>query len=1466
MKPVQIEILLGGNLEQRLGAVERELRLMRSQARGVTKELGETDRMAQRLDGTVRKLVSAFVMKELVGKVATVRGEFQQLEVAFRTMLGNAEQADALMSQLVRTAATTPFGLEEVTKGAKQLLAYGFEADKVNETLIRLGDIAAGLSVPLNDLVYLYGTTMAQGRLYTQDLNQFTGRGIPMISELAKQFGVAEGKVKELVEAGKVGFPEVQKVIESLTDEGGRFGGLMEAQSKTITGQISNIEDALSMMFNEIGQQSEGIINTTLGSVSYIIENYERFGRIMLGLVATYGTYRTAVMAVAAAKGWATAAEALHYNWLLMVEKAQKMLNATMLNNPYVLVATLIAGVVAAMVSMKTEAERIKEAEEAYEAQLRETIEAEEEHRRQMDKLCEIAGDESLSTDTRREALIQLVRQYPSIFQKYGTEYEWLKNLRDIKREIAELDGKKSASNIDNQLADVTPRIQQLKQNIAMWERQTQATDSPYARSRYEKYIEDAKAQLSVLTAKWQQLSSEKEKANVDAWLASATGFSNGTLEAEIKARENLIAKMDMRGLKKGRLLGSGASGVYSRDELDTQLTVLQAEQNRRNKLTDSPSNWASAVKEKYHAALKAYNDFIADKSKSLSQEEFDKQAKILKDAVDTAKKEYDKVKPGKDSDAETEQRTQQKAERQRQQQLEAERKLGLELVAVQQENAQAETEAMKEGLKKKLRQIDDEYQAKKNAIAKQKSDWQADNVKAGRSLELTEEQQQALDTSAKLNEAKRQQSVAEAYKGEFALMRDHLRQYGSYQQQKLAISAEYGEKISAAEARGDAAEAKRLGTQRDRELGGVAAQELKGTIDWGVVFGEFGGMFDSVVKPILEKAREYMGTDEYRNAGAADQEAIAAAVRQMEQATGVSGRVSFEKLGKEVAAMEKAMAALRGGQEEYKESYAALQTAQDNYAKAMATGTAEQQQAAKGALESAEANEAAAAANVSSLQQTADAAQQTVTDTATVLKTSMDQVVGGLQKLAGGSLSGAYEGLIEAGKGMKNLEKMPNQLGDVMGKISDKLESVPVVGWILSIIDIFKDGLSVVISGLLDSVFSAVGGILDDVLSGDLFVSVGESLVSGIGKILDTVTFGGFSSWFDTSNAREVQETIDSLTERNASLQGAIEDLTEEIKAGKGTKSVAAYRQARDLQQQTNANYLQMAMAQAGYHGSHHSWDYYWEGFTAEQVARLSGQIGRQWDGSLWSLSPEEMAQLSKNADMWQRIINTGKGGYGEHVAVMLGDYIAQAGKLEELQTQLYEGLTGMTFDSMYDSFVDSLMDMETEAEDFADNVNEYFMRAMLSNKIGELYSDRLKGWWEKFGASMEDNELSEAERAALSEEYMQYVREAMALRDSLAAATGYEGSSPGKGQSGRSGAFTAMSQDQGTKLEGLFVSVQGHVASIDLLVDDVAAKMSDAEGFLAKIADNTGRSAGLLQEIKDYIHEISRDGVRMR
>ncbi len=288
----------------------RKLEESRAGVRNTSKQVEESgmsiEQMFNRMTSAAAAFGAGFTAKELVSDIIRVRGEFQQLEVAFKTMLGSEEQANVLMGQLVDTAAKTPFDLQGVANGAKQLLAYGTSAEDVNGTLIRLGDIAAGLSIPLGDLVYLYGTTMTQGRLFTQDLRQFQGRGIPLADELAKQFGVATDKVGELVTAGKVGFPEVQKAIEAMTNDGGKFGGLMEAQSKTITGQISNIEDSISTAFNNIGKSSEGMINDALSSISYLIENYEEIGKQVLELAAAYGTYKAVIMSIAAYQGFAS--------------------------------------------------------------------------------------------------------------------------------------------------------------------------------------------------------------------------------------------------------------------------------------------------------------------------------------------------------------------------------------------------------------------------------------------------------------------------------------------------------------------------------------------------------------------------------------------------------------------------------------------------------------------------------------------------------------------------------------------------------------------------------------------------------------------------------------------------------------------------------------------------------------------------------------------------------------------------------------------------------------------------------------------------------------------------------------------------------------------------------------------------------------------------------------------------------
>lgn len=244
-------------------------------------------------------------MTNLLTSIVQVRGQFQQLEIAFETMLGSKSKAHALMQQMEETAAKTPFDLDGVANGAKQLLAYGESADKVNDTLVRLGNIASGLSLPLNDIVYLYGTTMVQGRLYAADVRQFTGRGIPLVKELAKMYGVTADEINNMVSAGKIGFPDVQKVLNKLTDEGGQFYNLMEKQSKSLTGMISNLGDTWDQIQDHLGEQNQDLFAGAINAAGYFLEHLESILKMVKAVTIAYGSYRAAlVLNTIATKGF----------------------------------------------------------------------------------------------------------------------------------------------------------------------------------------------------------------------------------------------------------------------------------------------------------------------------------------------------------------------------------------------------------------------------------------------------------------------------------------------------------------------------------------------------------------------------------------------------------------------------------------------------------------------------------------------------------------------------------------------------------------------------------------------------------------------------------------------------------------------------------------------------------------------------------------------------------------------------------------------------------------------------------------------------------------------------------------------------------------------------------------------------------------------------------------------------------
>jgi len=835
------------------------------------------------------------------------------------------------------------------------------------------------------------------------------------------------------------------------------------------------------------------------------------------------------------------------------------------------------------------------------------------------------------------------------------------------------------------------------------------------------------------------------------------------------------------------------------------------------------------------------------------------------KKAAEAAKKgniggHIDPKQPGTDQKSEAKQR------------LATERRLAQDLAALQAENRKEEIDRMQAGTEKKLAQIEYDYNARKEEINRQEADWKRENKEAGLSTGdngLTREQQDELEKARASNTKSRKKAEADVYREEAEAMRDYLKEYGTFQQQKLAIAEEYAEKIRKAQSQG---ERLTLEKQRDAAVHKVDMEALTQKIDWGAAFGDLTGLLADQMKNLLGELKQYVKTDEFKKSGAADQQVVYDAIERIQSMLpGGNGTLDFARLQTQMHALGDAVTRVQNAELQQEAAFVRLKAAQADYNKALESGNQAEIERTKIALQMAQSSSASADEEYLNATSEMKALAGEVKSSSQDTVDGLNMVSNGLHGFASGTLQGSFEGIQNMLTGLSKLN-IGGKVGDAISQMSETLSSAGVIGQIisaiLSILDLLKDGIGPIISSLIDTIFNAITGILDNILSGDLFKQIGGSLVKGIGGLLNTVSFGGFNKLFGIGgNAREVQAAIDRLTDRNEKLQTSIEDLTDTIKASKGTKSVEAYRDAYKYQKETNANYLQIAKEQARYSGSHHSWNYYWGGFNQAQIDKLSGQIGRQWDGNLWSLSPEEMKALRSNVDMWTQIQDTGKGGYGGRLTEKLDDYIDQAGKLEELTDQLYEGLTGISFDGMYSSFIDNLMNMKYGARDAAEDISEYFMRAMLSNKIGELYSDKLKGWWEKFGKAMEDNDLTEAERNALMDEYMQYVDEALALRDNLAAATGYDKTQQGgASQSAKAGGFTAMTQDQGTKLEGMFTGGLQHWSSIDDKMESVIDRMNTAEGYLARIDEHTGTSARHLGEIKAEIRKMIRDGLKVK
>lgn len=806
------------------------LRKLREVETGVTNTSKEIEKNGLGIEDMFNKMTKAaaafgagFTAKELIQNIIQARGEIQQLEVAFTTMLGSGEKANVLMAQLIETAVKTPFELRDVADGARQLLAYGFAAEDVNQTLIRLGDIAAGLSIPLGDLIYVYGTTMTQGRLYTRDLIQFTTRGIPMIDELAKQLGVAKSEVQGLIEAGRVGFPEVQKVIESLTNEGGKFGGLMEAQSKTITGQISNIKDSFFIMLNDIGKANEGIINDALSGVSYLIGNYETVGKTLLEIVVTYGAYKAALITITALQkvysavlaqsalnqSLATAsgitlsnAEALAATRTKLLQVAQAALNKTLLANPYVAVAAAVAALglgVYKLVTYQTEAEKAQE------------------------RLNDEFGKTEVAALNEMSTLRELNRQLTEA-KKWSDEWY------AIKEKI--VNGySKYLSGIDEEI-DKTGSLAGQYEKLEKAIRKSMAAQNYTNFAKQEEDIYNSVREKNLtkvydaFTKKYGDESGLKVYRNWLNWLDSgrdipteiqrifndvSTGWgeSANTLLFEIR-RQAEIRNKNLEEYRNKYFIpepsfDSPTENIFTTEgksisQLEEEIKKAETSLASLKKALADGSGTKEAV-DQQEAYIKSLQDTILEREKDLRviNEVKTQISKLEKEQGETVSgsKEYNALQlridalraklPKTKSDKAAE-------DKQAKEQKEAEQKLVDELLELRKKNQEEEISLWEEGKDKKLKQINYYYEEQKKEIKKKEKELSELNkvakIEPSKLNEngLTTEQQEDIDTANRLNEKNKNKQTKEILDDEINAMNDYLAAYGNYYEKRNAI------------------------------------------------------------------------------------------------------------------------------------------------------------------------------------------------------------------------------------------------------------------------------------------------------------------------------------------------------------------------------------------------------------------------------------------------------------------------------------------------------------------------------------------------------------------------------------------------------------------------------------------------------------------------------------------------------
>lgn len=878
---------------------------------------GGVNLLSSSLQRTVAELGGLMAIRQFSKDVLDATGRMQQLQVQLTTILQDKAKADALIQDVTQFAAKTPFNLDDVAAGTKQLLAYGSSAETVVDELSMLGDVAAGLQIPIGQLIYLYGTLRTQGRAMTVDIRQFAGRGIPIYEELAKVLGVSKDEVSKFVTEGKVGFAQVEQAFKNMTSEGGKFYNLMENSAGIWPQRISNIQDKLFQKLNDFGSKYKEVFEFGIGTADELVEHLDDIIAMIGSIIAAYGAYRAAVIALAAAhkiagiyniaKAFISAARGI-----TTAKQAMIAFNTATKLNPIGLILSAVAAAVTYFTLFADKTNKLnksmvdlKEVTADYQA----TVAQE---KSEIDRLFGTLEGARKGTTQYEEAKNKIISQYKPYLQGLINEQGELINLEAAyNRVTAAVEASAKARAMENAQTSVYKeygdRTSELTEDLrkAFDYYYTRATDS--FKSRYspktaeaviarvmqginengsipndifDRYNDIGAYQITNVLKNIQKQTNIKDsdlKKIEQAFGTQSVGqeaFSSMTdnqLKANIEALKNAQSKLTdatngvyVELYNYGKKVGVKISNL---DELYLSLGNYEKELKRRNaeKSTDTSNDIQSDISKEVETAtarIKALKQEIADLRSGKLQAEA---GKTVESAIEAKTKELQSVqktletltgkKSSKSSSPASGGTDDTVSER-----LKAEEDLNRMLLDLQKRNLSDEIALMKDGRRKRLAEINADYEARKAEIAAKAAELAELNRKAGitnvDSNGLTIQQGKDIAKANLLNDRNRTLSEADILSEERRAMDEYLQEYGSFMEKREAITRQYNERITNATTEGERLS---LGREMQDALKELDFSEFKKSIDFTDVFGNLGELTSSALSDLKDKLSEYI-------------------------------------------------------------------------------------------------------------------------------------------------------------------------------------------------------------------------------------------------------------------------------------------------------------------------------------------------------------------------------------------------------------------------------------------------------------------------------------------------------------------------------------------------------------------------------------------------------------------------------